>query len=68
MEQKKNGPHPPPGLLAATAAMPVLQRFLDAYGKDMEFCQLQLNYIDWTFQDAQGEGGAAEPSTASPCG
>ena len=28
----------------------VLRRFLDAYGKDMEFCQLQLNYLDWTFQ------------------
>ena len=28
----------------------VLRRFLDAYGRDMEFCQLQLNYLDWTFQ------------------
>ena len=28
----------------------VLERFLDAYGKEMEFCQLQLNYLDWTFQ------------------
>ena len=28
----------------------VLRRFLEAYGKDMEFCQLQLNYLDWTFQ------------------
>ena len=28
----------------------VLKRFLDAYGKEMEFCQLQLNYLDWTFQ------------------
>ena len=28
----------------------VLKRFLDAYGKDMEFCQLQLNYLDWSFQ------------------
>ena len=24
-----------------------------AYGKDMEFCQLQLNYIDWTFQNGR---------------
>ena len=31
-------------------AMPVLKRFLEAYGEHMEFCQLQLNYIDWTFQ------------------
>ena len=30
--------------------MPVLRRFLEAYGAHMEFCQLQLNYIDWTFQ------------------
>ena len=28
----------------------VVKRFLDAYGKDMEFCQLQLNYLDWKFQ------------------
>ena len=31
-------------------AMDILKRFLDAYGNDMEFCQLQLNYLDWTFQ------------------
>ena len=30
--------------------MPVLKRFLDAYGDEMEYCQLQLNYLDWTFQ------------------
>ena len=30
--------------------MPVLKRFLDAYGDEMEFCQLQLNYLDWEFQ------------------
>ena len=28
-------------------------RFLDAYGKDMEFCQIQLNYLDWTLQSAK---------------
>ncbi len=31
----------------------VMKRFLEAYGKDMEFCQLQINYIDWTFQKAR---------------
>ena len=31
----------------------VIERFLDKYGKDMEFCQLQINYIDWTFQHAK---------------
>ncbi len=30
--------------------LPVLKRFLEAYGDDMEFCQLQLNYLDWEFQ------------------
>ena len=34
-------------------SLPVLKRFLDAYGKDMEFCQLQLNYLDWTFQNGK---------------
>lgn len=31
----------------------VLERFLDAYGDDMEFCQVQLNWMDWDFQDAK---------------
>lgn len=31
----------------------VMKRFLDAYGEHMEFCQIQLNYIDWTFQQAK---------------
>lgn len=31
----------------------VLERFLRAYGRDMEFCQLQINYVDWTFQNAK---------------
>ena len=30
-----------------------MKRFLDAYGKDMEFCQIQLNFLDWTFQGAK---------------
>ena len=36
-------------------AMDVLERFLQAYGKEMEFCQLQINYLDWTFQNAKGK-------------
>lgn len=27
-----------------------LERFLKVYGREMEFCQLQLNYLDWEFQ------------------
>ncbi len=29
--------------------------FMDAYGDDMEFCQIQLNYEDWEFQDARAK-------------
>lgn len=29
------------------------KRFLDMYGEFMEFCQIQLNYIDYEFQDAK---------------
>ncbi len=32
-----------------------LEKFLDAVGKDMEFCQIQLNWLDWTLQDAKGK-------------
>ena len=35
---------------SAHGSYDVVKRFLDAYGKDMEFCQLQLNYLDWKFQ------------------
>lgn len=28
-------------------------RFLDAYGEYMEFCQIQLNWFDWDFQNAK---------------
>ena len=37
----------------STHARPdTLERFLDAAGDAMEFCQIQLNYLDWTLQDA----------------
>ncbi|MBQ6454251.1 MAG: aldo/keto reductase [Coriobacteriales bacterium] len=32
-----------------------LERFLDHCGQHMEFCQIQLNYLDWTLQDAKGK-------------
>ena len=49
LEQKKNGRIKHLGF-SCHGAMPVLKRFLEAYGAHMEFCQLQLNYVDWTFQ------------------
>jgi len=33
----------------------VIKRFLVAYGNKMDFCQIQLNYLDWKFQDAKGK-------------
>ena len=38
---------------SAHGNLDVMKRFLDAYGKDMEFCQIQLNFLDWTFQGAK---------------
>ena len=38
---------------SAHGSYDVIERFLDAYGKDMEFCQLQINWIDWNFQNAK---------------
>ncbi len=37
------------------AGLPCLREFLELHGKDMEFCQIQLNYMDWTLQDARGK-------------
>ena len=31
----------------------MLEAFLAEYGAHMEFCQIQLNYLDWTLQDAK---------------
>ncbi len=33
--------------------LPLMERFLKLYGDKMEFCQIQLNYLDWTLQDAK---------------
>ena len=51
MEQKRNGLIKHLGF-SCHGAMPVLRRFLDAYGEHMEFCQIQLNYVDWSLQHA----------------
>ena len=33
----------------------MLDDFLSKYGDVMEFCQIQLNYLDWTLQDAKAK-------------
>ena len=40
---------------SAHGDLTTMRRFLEAYGKDMEFCQIQLNWLDWDFQDARGK-------------
>ena len=35
------------------AMIDTLTEFLDKYGDVMEFCQIQLNYLDWTMQSAK---------------
>lgn len=54
MEQKMNGRITHLGF-SVHGSYDVMKRFLDAYGKDMEFCQVQLNYVDWGFQDAKAK-------------
>lgn len=52
MKQKKSGRIRHLGL-SVHGSRSVLERFLDAYGSEMEFCQIQLNYMDWEFQKAK---------------
>ena len=54
MKQKENGRIRHLGF-SAHGNYDVMKRFLDAYGEGMEFCQIQLNYLDWTFQDAKSK-------------
>ncbi|MBR6005818.1 MAG: aldo/keto reductase [Clostridia bacterium] len=51
VKQKKNGRIKHLGF-SAHGSYEVIERFLKAYGSEMEFCQLQINYIDWEFQNA----------------
>lgn len=52
MEQKRNGRVKHLGF-SCHGRVDTLREFLD-YGSDkMEFCQIQLNYLDWTLQDAK---------------
>lgn len=54
VKQKENGRIRHLGF-SAHGSCEVMRRFLEAYGQKMEFCQIQLNYLDWTFQDAKGK-------------
>ncbi|MGI6204330.1 MAG: aldo/keto reductase [Anaerovoracaceae bacterium] len=52
IEQKRNGRIKHLGC-SGHGEIPVMKAFLDKYGDDIEFCQLQINYFDWTFQHAK---------------
>lgn len=54
LEQKKNGRIKHLGF-SAHGSLDVMKKFLDKYGKYMEFCQIQLNYLDYKFQDAKAK-------------
>ncbi len=52
VEQKKNGRIKHLGF-STHADFENFVRFMDAYGEHMEFCQIQLNYLDYNFQAAK---------------
>lgn len=54
LKQKENGRIRHFGF-SAHGTCEVMKRFLEKYGEHMEFCQLQINYLDWSFQDAEGK-------------
>lgn len=51
LDQKNNGRIKHLGF-STHARIDTLGEFLKRYGSIMEFCQIQLNYLDWTLQDA----------------
>ena len=54
IKQKENGRIRHLGF-SAHGSYDIMKRFLEAYGKHMEFCQIQLNWLDWSFQDAKAK-------------
>lgn len=53
-QQKANGKIRHLGF-SAHGSYETIKRFLEAYGADMEFCQLQINWLDWEFQNAKAK-------------
>ena len=54
LEQKKNGRIKHLGF-STHGSLTTMKRFLDAYGSQLEFCQIQLNYLDWQLQNAKAK-------------
>ncbi|MBR5279021.1 MAG: aldo/keto reductase [Clostridia bacterium] len=54
LKQKQNGRIKHLGF-SAHGDLNIMRRFLEAYGDIMEFCQIQLNWLDWDFQNAKAK-------------
>ncbi len=54
LEQKKNGRIRHLGF-STHGTLATVKRFLAAYGESMEFCQIQLNWLDWKMQNARAK-------------
>ena len=54
MEQKKAGRIRYLGF-SVHGDIACITKFLEACGKDMDFCQIELNYFDYKFQNAKGK-------------
>ncbi len=54
VEQKKQGKIRHLGF-STHGSVETMRAFLDIAGEHMDFCQIQLNYLDWTLQDAKAK-------------
>lgn len=54
MEMKKKGKIRHLGF-STHGSLHTIKAFLDKYGKDLEFCQIQLNYFDYKYQNAKAK-------------
>lgn len=54
VEQKKQGKIRHLGF-STHGSVETIRAFLDIAGEYMDFCQIQLNYLDWTLQDAKAK-------------
>ena len=52
LEQKKLGRIRHLGF-STHGSLETMMRLLDAYGEHIDFCQIQLNWLDWTLQNAR---------------
>ena len=52
LEQKKNGRIRHLGF-STHAGLPALEGFLERHAAELDFCQIELNYLDWTLQQAK---------------